>query len=220
MMPQRGQLTEQAYETVKQRLLNGEYKAGDRISVEELVVELGISRQPVMDALKRLAWRRFIEIIPQVGVRVVVPEREERLDFYRMLAATEAVCAALAAERADQADVVKLAETNERIGQLLTDDIDDEERARRYRALNRDFHRQLNMLARSDMLTPIAAFMWDHSDFITSSTFGGTILMSRLRDAYEEHKLICQAIAANDPDSAHRAANDHILAFAQNVAGG
>ncbi len=219
MMPQRGQLTEQAYETVKHRLLNGEYKAGDRISVEELVVELGTSRQPVMDALKRLAWRRFIEIIPQVGVRVVVPEEEERLDFYRILAATEAVCAALAAERADRAGAAKLTEINERIGQLLTDDIDDDARALRYRVLNRDFHRQLNSLARSDMLSPIAAFMWDHSDFITSSTFGGGVLMSRLHEAYEEHKLICEAVAANDPDGARQATDDHILAFAMSIAG-
>lgn len=219
MTPQRGQLTEQAYETVKERLLNGEYKAGERISVEELVVELGISRQPVMDALKRLAWRRFIEIIPQVGVRVVVPEREERLDFYRLLAATEAVCAALAAERADNAGTAKLAEINQRIGQLLSDDIDDDARALRYRALNRDFHRQLNALAQSDMLSPIAAFMWDHSDFITSATFEGGVLMSRLREAYEEHKLICEAIAAHDSDGARRAAEDHLLAFAENIAG-
>ena len=217
-MPQRGQLTEQAYQTVKQRLLIGNYRAGDRISAEELVIELGTSRQPIMDALKRLATERYIEIIPQVGVRVIARERQDVLDFFPILAATESVCAALAAERADKAGAAKLTEINDRIGQLLLDDMEDDLRARGYRALNRDFHRQLNALAQSDVLSPIAAFMWDQSDFFISSTFDVSLLMGRLRTAYEEHELVCQAVTAKDPDGARKAMEDHILAFAMNMA--
>ena len=216
-MPPRGQLMEQAYQTTKLRLLTGRYRAGDRISVEDLVAELGTSRQPVMDALRRLATERFIEITPQVGVRVVVPERRDVLDFFRLLAATEAVCAALAAERADKSGAAKLVEVNEQIGQLLSDDIDDELRARHYRVLNRDFHSQLNTLAQSDILTPIAAFMWDHSDFFISSAFDVRVLMERLRAAYEEHNAVCRAVTANDPERARQAMEDHVLAFAQNI---
>ena len=216
-MPPRGQLMEQAYQTIKLRLLTGGYRAGDSISVEDLVAELGTSRQPVMDALRRLATERFIEITPQVGVRVVVPERRDVLDFFRLLAATEAVCAALAAERADKSGAAKLVEVNEQIGQLLSDDIDDEMRARHYRVLNRDFHSQLNTLAQSDILTPIAAFMWDHSDFFISSAFDVRVLMERLRAAYEEHNAVCRAVTANDPKSARQAMEDHVLAFAQNI---
>lgn len=216
-MPPRGQLMEQAYQTIKLRLLTGGYRAGDSISVEDLVAELGTSRQPVMDALRRLATERFIEIIPQVGVRVVVPDRRDVLDFFRLLAATEAVCAALAAERADKSGAAKLTEVNEQIGQLLSDDIDNELRARRYRDLNRDFHRQLNTLAQSNILTPIADFMWDHSDFFISSAFDVRLLMERLRAAYEEHDAVCRAVAANDPEGARQAMEDHVLAFARNI---
>ncbi len=216
-MPARGQLTEQAYQTVKQRLLSGVYRAGGRISVEDLVVELGTSRQPIMDALKRLETERYLEIIPQVGVRVIVRERQEMLDFFRMLAATEAVCAALAAERADRNGTEKLIEINEHIGALLTEDVDDRTRALGYRNLNRDFHRQLNVLAQSEVLAPIAAFMWDQSDFFTSSGFDAGILMSRLQAAYEEHNRICAAIAANDPVAARQATEDHLMAFRNNV---
>ena len=216
-MSQRGQLTEQVYQTAKQRLLNGEYNIGDRISVEELVVELGTSRQPVLDALRRLATEQFIEIIPQVGVRVVVPERQEMLDFFQLLAATESVCAALAAERADRAGAAALTAINEQINLLMTEDLDDAARARRYRTLNREFHRQLITLAKSDTLTSIAAFMWDRSDFFVSSAFDVKLLMERLRAAYEEHNSVCRAVAANDPERARQAMEDHVLAFAQNI---
>lgn len=217
-MPQRGQLAEQVYETVKYRLRYGVYKGGERISVAGLANELGISRQPVMDGLRRLATQRFLEIIPQVGVRVVATERREMQDFFRMLAAMESVCATLAAERADEQGAAQLTEINEQIGALLSDDIDDADRARSYRALNRDFHHQLCALTGSDVLTRISAFMWDHSDFLSSSGFEAKVLMSRLRAAYNEHKLICSAVAENDPDAARQAMEGHLLAFSNNVA--
>ena len=42
--------------------------------------------------------------------------------------------------------------------------------------------------------------------------------MGRLRTAYEEHELVCQAVTAKDPDGARKAMEDHILAFAMNMA--
>lgn len=217
-MAQRGQLAERVYETVKERLRSGVYKAGEPISVEDLTVELGISRQPVMDGLRRLATQRFIEIIPQVGVRVVSTDRQEMLDFFRMLAAMEAVCAELAAERADQAGAAELSQINDRIGALLSDELDDETRARSYRALNRDFHHKISDLTHSDTLSRIATFMWDHSDFLSSSGFEARVLMGRLRNAHREHERICQAVADNDPNAARKAMQDHLGAFSNNVA--
>jgi DNA-binding GntR family transcriptional regulator len=214
-MAVRGQLTELAYQTVKQRLLTGTYRAGDRISVEDLAIEFGTSRQPIMDALKRLATGYYLEITPQVGVRVAVPKRQDVLDFHRSLAATEAVCAELAAERADQKGAAKLFEINRQVGLLLSDEFDNVERARRYRALNRDFHRQLTALAQSENITSISSYMWDRNDFFMSSTFEVKVLMDRLRTAYEEHNLICEAVTANDPEGARRATLNHVLAFTQ-----
>ncbi|MFT5181240.1 MAG: DNA-binding GntR family transcriptional regulator [Alphaproteobacteria bacterium] len=214
-MAVRGQLTELAYQTVKQRLLTGTYRAGDRISVEDLAIEFGTSRQPIMDALKRLATGYYLEIIPQVGVRVAVPKRQDVFDFHRSLAATEAVCAELAAERADKKGAAKLCDINEQIGLLLSDEFNDVERALRYRALNREFHRQLTTLAQSKNISSISDYMWDRNDFFMSSTFEVKVLMERLRTAYEEHNSICEAVAANDPESARRATLTHLLAFTQ-----
>lgn len=220
MMPQRGQLTEQAYQTAKQRLLDGVYKAGSRISVEDMVAELGISRQPVMDALKRLSAEGYLEIIPQVGVRVVVPARQDVRDFFRVLAATESVCAALAAERTDRAGSEKLTAINDNLDQLMQAEIDDEERARRFRVLNRDFHRQISALAQSDLLTPLTSNMWDHSDFFVNSVLETRVVIGRMPAIRQEFAQICQAIAAKDPDRAHQAMEAHVLEFARNVASG
>ena len=59
------------YEMLKERLLEGTYQAGERLSVETLKTEFEVSKQPVMEALHRLAADGLVEIVPQVGCRVV-----------------------------------------------------------------------------------------------------------------------------------------------------
>ena len=60
------------YDLLKDRLLEGEYQSGERLSVESLKAEFGVSKQPVMEALRRLSSEGLVEIIPQVGCRVPV----------------------------------------------------------------------------------------------------------------------------------------------------
>ena len=60
---------------------------------------LSISRAPVSDAIRRLAVEGLLEILPQVGCRVVLPVPAEVKDLYEVFGATEGVIARLAAER-------------------------------------------------------------------------------------------------------------------------
>jgi len=63
-------LTEQTYEVLKESILRRQIKPGEKISVEEVARALGVSRTPVMDALKRLAGDGLVEIIPRRGTFV------------------------------------------------------------------------------------------------------------------------------------------------------
>ena len=205
-------LSDKAYEITKQRLLDGDYGSGERLSVKKLVTELGVSRQPVMDGLKRLASEGLLEIIPQVGIQVVALERREIVDLFRLYALVEGLCARLAAERADAAGAARLAEINAEIGQRLRQDGADV-RTQSYRRLNHVFHAQVQTLAQSAPLAAIAQGLWDRVDFYISTALSADLFTHRLADAHQEHEVICQAIAANDPAAAQRAMEDHITAF-------
>ena len=52
------------YDLLKERLHEGEYQAGERLPVESLKTESGVSKQPVMDAMRRLSSEGLVEIIP------------------------------------------------------------------------------------------------------------------------------------------------------------
>jgi DNA-binding GntR family transcriptional regulator len=63
----RTDLTEQTYVLLRERILRRELNPGERISVDEVARALGVSRTPVMDALKRLAADGLVEVHPRRG---------------------------------------------------------------------------------------------------------------------------------------------------------
>ncbi len=216
-MPSKERLSEQVYQITKQRLLDGEFDLGERLSVNKLVAELGASRQPVMDGLKRLENEGLLEIIPQVGVQVVTLEPREIVDFFSLFAVVEGLCVRLAAERADAAGAARLAKINAEIGQLLSQD--GNVQIKSYRQLNRAFHTQIHTLAQSTPLATIVHSLRDRSDFFINTALAANLFTHRLADAHQEHELICQAIAANDVAAAQRAMEDQIMSFVSKFPG-
>lgn len=87
---------------LEERLITGEYQFGQSLSIYTLATQFAASRQPVAAAVLYLRSVGYLEVIPQVGCRVVSPPPEEVLDFYALFARTEGLIARLAAER--QAD--------------------------------------------------------------------------------------------------------------------
>jgi DNA-binding GntR family transcriptional regulator len=213
-MRSKERLSEQVYQITKQRLLDGEFDLGERLSVNKLVAELGASRQPVMDGLKRLENEGLLEIIPQVGVQVAALEPREIVDFFRLYTVVEGLCVRLAAERADAAGAARLAKINAEIGQLLSQDSNVQIKS--YRQLNRAFHTQIHTLAQSAQLTTMAHSLRDRSDFFINTALATNLFTHRLADAHQEHELICQAIAANDAATAQRLMDKHIMGFISN----
>ena len=101
-------LRDHVYDHVKQLLFTGIYRPGMQIEVEKIAGTLDVSRQPVMDALKRLNFEGFVTIVPQVGCRVRTYRAEEVTDFFRVVADVEALSAELAAKRAMPDDIVRM----------------------------------------------------------------------------------------------------------------
>src|SRR6476620_8963049 len=88
-----------AYAYLKNLLLGGGLDPGDQISSEAVGRVLSISRAPVTDAIRRLTVEGLLEVVPQVGCRVVRPVAAEMADFYEIFGATEGVVARFAAAR-------------------------------------------------------------------------------------------------------------------------
>jgi len=84
---------------LEERLVRGHYRFGETLSIYTLAEQFDASRQPVAAAVLYLRSVGYLDIIPQVGCRVVSPTPQEVLDFYVLVSKTEAVISRFAAER-------------------------------------------------------------------------------------------------------------------------
>ena len=88
-------LAAEAYEVVKQRILQGELPMGQVISRRKIAAELGMSFLPVSEALLRLEFEGLLESRPRAGTRVRIPSREDVRGHYVVREALEVQAAML-----------------------------------------------------------------------------------------------------------------------------
>jgi DNA-binding GntR family transcriptional regulator len=209
-------LSEQAYEHVKRLLLEGRLSVDTWLPIEEIAAEIGSSRQPIMDAMKRLVMEGFIEIVPQVGCRVRSPEIREIEDFFRFFASGEALIAELAARRAEPSDVLALQLISGQVGQLIRVSKKKTEIGENYRLLNRQLHSEMRRISRSKPLADIVESLGDRSDFYVASVKRPVFALN-VAQAHKEHEEIIEAIARHDEEGARYAMEKHIFATEMRV---
>ena len=195
---------------LKERLLAGRYPAGSKISIEEVKAEFGVSKQPVMDAMRRLEAIGIVEIVPQSGCRVAHYSAQEIKDFFNLFGRFEGEIAAAAAARRSDAQLLELDDAWQRIGDL--EELDDpEERSREYRVLNRNYHLAIHRMSHSRVMADLSKRMWDLSDFLVTTVGGVHQLSDSIQDRNHDHAVIATAIRSQNPDVARAAMESHIV---------
>ena len=96
----RSSLSGDAYVFVRDLFINSKrYNPGDKISVEELSRELGVSRTPLWGAINRLEAEGIVEIVPRQGVYLIDYDPHRALEIYTAREALEGMAARLAAAK-------------------------------------------------------------------------------------------------------------------------
>ena len=203
-------LNDAVYDELKERLMDGRYAAGERVSAETLRLEFGVSKQPVMEALRRLSSDGLMEIVPQVGCRVTRYDLQEVADFYVMFGGFEGTIAGIAALRRTGGQLTALDEVSERIDALRRE-ADAAVRSHGYRIWNRRFHEVIHEMAHSRIMAETSRRMWDLSDFLINTTGVRQPLSSALDERHADHEGIRAALHAGDQAQARAEMERHIV---------
>lgn len=198
------------YDLIKERLLDGSYQAGERLPVESLKREFEVSKQPIMDALRRLATDGLVEIIPQVGCRVPVYEPPEVEDFFAVFAGLEGAVAGVAAQRCTDAQITELEQINRKIAELAAE-ADPGARSHGYLVLNREFHAVVHAMVHSRVMTQISRRMWDMSDLLINTTGEPQPLANAVSVRQDDHERIIAALREHNSAEARTEMEAHIL---------
>ena len=95
---------------LREAILTGRLKAGERLVEERLADELGVSRNPVREAIRALASEGLIEVTARRGAAVATMTEQEARETIELRALLEGQNARLAARRHDQ-QIIKRIET-------------------------------------------------------------------------------------------------------------
>src|SRR4030042_4284638 len=102
----RSNLNAQVYEILKERIADRRFEPGSYINVEKLTQELGVSRTPVWEAIRRLEQEGIVIHTPHKGVQLKELTRKVALELYEVRETMEALAARLASERVSD-EVIK-----------------------------------------------------------------------------------------------------------------
>ena len=101
-------LQERTYQALRAALLAGRYVPGERIYEGDIAKALGVSRNPVREAVRRLQQDGLLFVRPHNGIWVASIPAEEIEDVYLIRGALEAIAAGLAAERMTDEEIDEL----------------------------------------------------------------------------------------------------------------
>ena len=104
-------------DALRKAILSKRLKPGERLIEEQLAADLGVSRNPVREALRVLESEGLVEINPRRGASVTNVSEEEAQEIVEVRAALEGFCARLAARRCSpglKADIEKVLDRGER----------------------------------------------------------------------------------------------------------
>ena len=100
----------QAASELRDRILTGRLQPGDRLDLDQLTAEFGISRTPVREALLQLSYEGLVDITPRSGMTVVGITPEDAVDSFAILAALAGKAAEMATARITPAELSQLRE--------------------------------------------------------------------------------------------------------------
>lgn len=198
----RASLKEEVLSKIKEFIMKGRFAPGQRIVIDALAKELGVSVTPVREALHHLAAEGLVSIEPRKGFTVKKWEAKEIEDLLYLRMYLEKLAVRLFIEKASERDINDLAAIIERMDRSVeASDLES------LTALNSQFHRKILQGSGNQELLKIMESLSAklHRVRILSLSYPGRMGQSRT-----EHRTIFEAIKARDIPKAEKAVEEHI----------
>ena len=191
------------YQHLKTQILEGKLPPGQRLIIDEIADELGLSIIPVREALQLLQSERLVEIRPHAGATVAAITHQNIEEVFTILEGMEAVTVRRLAKSCPPALAGKLAAL---IKQM--DVAEKKSEQEKWSALNMEFHLAMSEATGMPWLHEITTRVLGNWDRIRRHFFreGSE---HRFAEAQKEHHAILKALEKGDADQAEQLARQH-----------
>lgn len=193
-------LRDVVFESLREAILGGQLKPGQRLMEVQLAEQLGVSRTPVREAIRKLELEGLVVMLPRKGAYVANMSLKDIMDVLEIRSSLEGMAAFLAAERINDEDLKHLKEIAGELGQnesnieeLLKKDV--------------EFHECIFKATNNKKLHQLINSLWEQVYRFRVSYLSD---YDALLNIVEEHKMIVEAIEQGDSELAKKRAIEHI----------
>ena len=201
-LPVQPTLVDQVYEAVLSEISAGKFGPDSRLIQEELAESLGVSRQPVQQALLLLRSHGLLRDAPGRGLMVAPLDAEHVRNLYEVRGVLDGLASSKAAERNSASAKIegpgfiergRAAVKSRSIPRMIATDM--------------DFHFYLYGLAENPLVAETSTAHWSYLRRVM-----GEVLQhgETPTDIWDQHEAILGAVIAGDASEAERLARDHI----------
>lgn len=194
-------LADQIFERLENDILSGVYPKGTVLTELSLCEELGVSRTPVREVLKRLAQEHIVEDCGR-GMLVLSITPKDAEIIYEIREKIEGMAASACARNISDEDIAALKEIVD-----LQDFYAQRNDSEKVKSLDSQFHQSIYRMSGSavyyDTLMPLHSKTQKFRKAAVESTGKAT-------QSAHEHRTVLDAIVARDPEAAGKAMSDHV----------
>lgn len=195
-------LREVVAETLRDAIIQGTLKPGERLMETQLAEELGVSRTPVREAIRKLELEGFVVMIPRRGTYVAGLSIKDINEVFEIRTALDVLAAGLAAERITDEELEEMERLLVQIGEFIdTDDI------HKIVEADAEFHDILYRASRNDRLSGIINNLREQFTRFRSISMA---YPGRLQNTLDEHRRLVEAIAQRRVEVAQQVAREHM----------
>jgi DNA-binding GntR family transcriptional regulator len=192
---------------LRERIVSGKLSAGTRIDQQALAEELGVSRMPVREALRRLSAEGFVKLISHRGAVVAELSPDEIIEVYEMRAVLHGLASRLAVPHYTDEDIEAI--------RLLLEDMDATEDIGKWIELNHAFHERIESPSNAQhLLQLIERLTQQCAPYVQISLH----YLHAENSAMKQHHAIYDACVERDAERLEQLVRAHLSAWGRDVA--
>jgi DNA-binding GntR family transcriptional regulator len=198
-------LADQAYRALREEIISGQLRPGERLTERHLAARLGVSPTPIREALQRLEHEHLIQRTDTRRILVAEPSVHRLYELTLIEAALRGVGARLAAENATDRELAAIEEAHAAFVDTLT--------PAAVLAAARKLHALIDQASHNEtlktMIATATAFDYQFRIETIPDIYGSN--RKAALDRHREHGRIVAALKARDGETAERLMREHIL---------
>lgn len=195
-------LREVVCETLREAIRGGVLKPGERLMEIQLAEELGVSRTPVREAIRKLELEGYVIMMPRRGTYVANLSIRDVNEVFEIRTSLDSLASGLAAERITDEELERL----ERLLVLIGEYIEQNDMEKIVET-DTEFHDILYQASRN---TRLVGIIYNLREQLTRFRSTSMSYPGRLKETLEEHRQMVEAIAQGNVELAQKAAEQHM----------